>query len=113
MRGSAGQKAGIVLAVCAGLVSAFSTPPAVAGGHKGEIRKGPNGLAFYEPSTPLPGRVSGDVIWARRLSGKAALPSARRNVLVLYRSADRTGAPVAVSGTVALPRGKPRATDGP
>jgi dienelactone hydrolase len=43
----------------------------------------------------------------RDLHGGAALPAAKRNLLVLYRSRDASGATVAVSGSVAIPRGRP------
>ncbi len=38
-----------------------------------------------------------------------ALPSAAKNLLVLYQSEDPKGAPVAVSGTISIPKGKPPA----
>lgn len=71
------------------------------------VRRGPPGKAFYTaPKKLVPGR-HGTVIWARGLRNDAALPAAKRNVLVLYRSRDRTRAPVAVSGSIAVPRGQP------
>jgi pimeloyl-ACP methyl ester carboxylesterase len=70
------------------------------------IRKGPAGLAFYTPPSPLPGAAHGDVIWARKLTGQPALKSAGSNQLVLYRSTGLDGRPTAVSGTVSLPKGK-------
>ena len=88
---------------CSGLGGAFLAPdPAQA-----RVRQGPSGRAFYEPPAPLPGKRHGDVIWARRLSGQAVLPAASRNLLVLYRSAARRGRPAAVSGSLAVPPGKP------
>jgi pimeloyl-ACP methyl ester carboxylesterase len=70
------------------------------------IRKGPAGLKFYTPPSPLPGAKHGDVIWARKLTGQPALKSAGSNQLVLYRSTGLDGRPIAVSGTVSLPKGK-------
>src|SRR4051812_3159626 len=67
---------------------------------------GPAGTAFYRPPSPLPTGTHGTAIWARRLTGDAALSGARVNELVLYRSVGVTGKPVAVSGTVSLPKGK-------
>ncbi|MFG1465099.1 lipase family protein [Xanthobacter sp. DSM 24535] len=69
------------------------------------IRPGPEGDAFYVPPTPLAPGTNGSVIWVRALSGTMALPGAARNLLVLYRSEDPQGQPVAVSGTIALPEG--------
>lgn len=63
-------------------------------------------LTFY---TAAPDRVPGphgSVIQLRPLSGDPALAGAR-NYLVLYRSVDMQGNPVAVSGTLAVPDGAP------
>ncbi|WP_437516531.1 lipase family protein [Sorangium sp. So ce1099] len=68
--------------------------------------KVPEDDTFYYPKMPLEGE-HGDVIWSRPLSGAAALASARVNELVLYRSRDVHGKPVAVSGIIALPRKAP------
>lgn len=69
-------------------------------------KTGPAGLDFYTPPSSLPSGAHGDVIWVRRLhGGGAALPAAGRNWLVLYRSTDSLGHAVAVSGTVAIPKG--------
>lgn len=67
--------------------------------------QGPSGLAFYQPPAPLPAGRPGDVIWARAVTNDAALPSAAQNWLVLYRSTNIADKPVAVSGTVAIPKG--------
>src|SRR5580693_4475524 len=48
--------------------------------------QGPPGTAFYTPPSPLPSGANGSVIWARDLTGPAALKSAARNALVLYRT---------------------------
>jgi pimeloyl-ACP methyl ester carboxylesterase len=71
-----------------------------------KVRSGPAGSAFYTPPSPLPGKAHGDLIWARKLKGEAALKSAGANWLVLYRSVGTDGKPIAVSGTVSLPKGK-------
>jgi pimeloyl-ACP methyl ester carboxylesterase len=71
-----------------------------------KVRSGPAGEAFYTPPSPLPGKKHGDLIWARTLKGEPALKSAGRNELVLYRSVDTDGKPIAVSGTVSVPKGK-------
>ncbi|MFC7475923.1 alpha/beta fold hydrolase [Dankookia sp. GCM10030260] len=69
----------------------------------------PAGAAFYLPPDPLPPGARGAVIRSRPLAAEAALPSAARNLLVLYRSTDAQGKPAAVSGTVAIPPGTPPA----
>lgn len=74
-----------------------------------EPKAGPAGEAFYIPPTPLPSGPSGSVIWWRALEGTMALPSAARNLLVLYRSTGDLGQGVAVSGTIAIPQGEPPA----
>ena len=68
---------------------------------------GPTGLAFYAPPSPLPAGLAGQVIWARLLTGAAALASAGENLLVLYHSRTLAGQDTAVSGTVSIPRGQP------
>jgi len=71
-----------------------------------KVRRGPAGLAFYTPPKTLPKHGHGGLIWARPLTGSAALAGAT-NELVLYRSIGVDGAPTAVSGTVSVPRGRP------
>src|SRR4051794_41152110 len=71
-----------------------------------KVRKGPAGNAFYTPPSPLPGKKHGDLIWARKLTGDAALRQASENWLVLYGSTLSNGKPTAVSGIVSLPKGK-------
>ena len=66
---------------------------------------GPPGLRFYEPPKQLTGK-HGDVIWAREVEDGNALGAAARTSLVLYRSTAVGGRPIAVSGTVSIPRGK-------
>jgi predicted esterase len=67
----------------------------------------PAGTAFYTPPSPLPAGTHGDVIWSRPFSTPAALPSAARNLLVLYHTTGADGKDRAVSGMVAIPRGAP------
>src|SRR3954447_3307629 len=71
-----------------------------------KVRKGPAGAAFYTPPSKLPGKTHGALIGARKLTGQPALAQASSNRLVLYRSTGIDGRPVAVSGTVSLPKGK-------
>src|SRR4051794_5193501 len=62
--------------------------------------------SFYTPPSHLPGKTHGDVIRSRTLTGSAALKSAGSNRVVLYSSVGIDGKPVAVSGTISLPKGK-------
>jgi dienelactone hydrolase len=78
----------------------------VAAPASAKFRTGPAGDAFYTPPSPLPGSKHGDLIWARKLSGEAAMKSASANWLVLYRSVGTDGKPIAVSGVVSLPKTK-------
>ncbi|MEZ5608560.1 MAG: lipase family protein [Burkholderiaceae bacterium] len=87
----------IALAACGQLPPRSASP----------VTEGPAGLGFYTPPQPLPAGRHGDLIWSRALQGDAALPSAARNWLVLYRSTNVAGEPIAVSGTVAIPAGTP------
>jgi pimeloyl-ACP methyl ester carboxylesterase len=82
----------------------LAAPPAAADAAK--VRKGPSGSAFYKPPSPLPGKGHGGLIWARKLTGTAALKGGAGNRLVLYRSTGIAGKAVAVSGTVSIPKGK-------
>ena len=90
----------LALALSAAGASARTRPAA---------RRAPAGLAAYTPPARLvaSGRGHGRLIWARPLTGPAALAGAASNELVLYRSIGVGGRPVAVSGTVSIPRGTP------
>ncbi len=69
----------------------------------------PEGDKFYYPGADLLEGEHGEVIWSRELpsSSAAALQDARSNTLVLYRSRDVHGKPIAVSGIIALPQHTP------
>jgi acetyl esterase/lipase len=72
-----------------------------------QAEDGPAGLAFYDIPAPLEASARGEVIRSRALEGTMALPSAARNHLVMYVSRDPAGQPVAVTGTVSVPKGDP------
>jgi pimeloyl-ACP methyl ester carboxylesterase len=71
------------------------------------VRRGPSGVRFYTAPRPLPPGRHGALIWARPLTGRAVLAGAAVNELLLYRSIGVDGKPTAVSGTVAIPKGRP------
>ncbi|EGD55032.1 alpha/beta hydrolase family protein [Gordonia neofelifaecis] len=62
-------------------------------------------LAGAAPHTPAP--TAGRLLSARPLTTAAALPSAARTTAITYVSTGATGAPIVVSGTVAVPRTPP------
>lgn len=59
--------------------------------------------AFYQPPDPLPAGPPGDVLRSRPIVAPA-FPGAAGVWQILYRSTDVNGAPIAVSGTVLVPR---------
>jgi alpha-beta hydrolase superfamily lysophospholipase len=71
-------------------------PPAVEGGDA------PPGDAIYRPPTPLRGSAPGDLQWYRSVA-TSKYPDADVYV-VLYRSIDALGQPMAVSGSVLVPK---------
>ena len=75
------------LAIVLSLLLLAAVPPAA----DGKVRKGPSGAAFYTPPKGLVKGAHGSPIWARRLTGSAALQGGRRNRLLLYRSTGITG----------------------
>ena len=82
------------------IATAVLAAPAAA-----EVRTGPQGAAFYKPPTQLKGK-HGALIWARRQTGPDALKGASKDQLLLYRSTSVVGKKIAVSGSLALPKGK-------
>ncbi len=70
-----------------------------------KVRTGPKGTAFYQPPANAKGK-HGALIWARRQTGNDAI-AGKRSRLLLYRSTRVDGKPNAVSGSLALPKGKP------
>jgi len=93
--------AGLVLGV-AGLLAAGGAGASAAEG----VRTGPAGAAFYRPPASLP-RVHGAPIWMRAAQGGVRLSAGARTWLVLYRSTSLDGRPIAVSGSISIPRGTP------
>ena len=80
--------------------------PVLAAPANAAVRSGPAGNAFYTPPASLPKGAHGTPIWQRKLTGKPVLKSAKTNTLLLYSSQAVDGRTVAVSGTVAIPKGK-------
>jgi pimeloyl-ACP methyl ester carboxylesterase len=70
------------------------------------VRKAPAGAKFYSAPSKLVKGGHGGLIWARTFSGRDRLKGGARDALVLYRSTGVDGRSVAVSGDVAVPRGK-------
>src|SRR3954452_20867150 len=87
------------------LVLALLLAAALPASAAAKVRKGPAGTAFYTPPSHLHGKGHGGLIWARRLTGAAALHGGSANKLLLYRSRGANGKTAAVSGTLTLPKG--------
>lgn len=102
-----GWRSGLFGVAALMMLAAISGCSAPVDNTTSHIPEGPEGLAFYDPPSPLPEGEHGDLIWARPLTNDAVLPAASENWLVLYRSTSITGEPIAVSGTVAIPEGTP------
>ncbi len=77
------------------------------------------GLAAPAGAEALRGRTihkaahPGELVWARLLTGAAALPSAAANYDIEYLSSNNAGQPAPVTGTVAIPRGTSPRGGGP
>jgi acetyl esterase/lipase len=89
-----------------GLLALAAPVLAAAPAHAATVKAGPAGDAFYTPPAALPKGAHGTPIWQRKLTGKAVLSGAGANRLLLYRSTGVDGKATAVSGTVAVPKGK-------
>lgn len=64
-------------------------------------------VELYDVPSPLPSAAPGSVIWARPFTGGSLLRNAATNTLVLYHTVSAGGHDVAVSGTIAIPKGSP------
>jgi predicted esterase len=91
----------IVVALLAGSTQVADT--------EAKVRRGPAGLAFYDP--PKLKRFphgAGKPIWVRRAKGLVPLDNAASTRLLLYTSnSPKTGKRIAVSGSLSVPRGRP------
>ena len=91
-----------LLLVLAALGAACAAPAAASA----KVPTGPAGVKFYTPPSKLPGKTHGDLIRARKLKGAAALKSAASQRARALPLDERRRQAVAVSGTVAIPKGK-------
>ena len=81
--------------------------PATAANASNGIEKGPRGDAFYKPPKKLP-KGHGEMIWKRKAQNLIdAKADDATSYKVLYSSRSPQGDPIAVSGSVAVPNGKP------
>src|SRR3954453_7679891 len=78
---------------------------AIASPAHAAVEKGPAGDAFYTPPAKLPSG-HGKAVWQRKLAGAAVLKRGKSNTLLLYTSTGIGGKTLAVSGDVAVPKGK-------
>src|SRR5262245_8114994 len=72
----------VIVAVGLGVLAMLFGPVA---GTQAKVKKGPAGLAFYNPPKKLP-KQHGDLIWTRAADGVTPLADARYTKLVLYSS---------------------------
>lgn len=86
-----------VLAAVVAMLSALAASPAMA-------LDPPPGNGFYTPPNPLPAGRAGDVIWSRVADTSLARDNNANAYEILYRSTSVQGDPIAVSGTVLVPR---------
>src|SRR4051794_11706353 len=86
-------------------VAVFAALVLAAPASAATVPKGPAGLDFYKTPGSLPAGHGTPIQW-RKLTGEAVLKHAASNRLLLYRSTSADGGAVAVSGTVAVPKGK-------
>ncbi|MBK5111553.1 MAG: alpha/beta fold hydrolase [Thermoleophilia bacterium] len=68
--------------------------------------KGPSGDKFYFPSNKKISKKHGTLIWQRKAQKGVRLSSARVNKVIAYSSKSTTGKKVAVTGSLAIPKGK-------
>lgn len=92
----------LAVALCASLVTAGA---AAAKPKPFKPTKGPGGLAFYKPPKLQP-NGHGKLIWSRKAGGVVPVAGAKSTRLVLYTSTTPQGKKTAVSGYVAVPKGK-------
>lgn len=106
----------LVVAACGGSsestggrTQATASPASTAVPYQGPVAA-PAGDAFYVPPAKLPAGRPGDILWSRQIPAAGPLKSLHVDVYqVLYLSRDALNRPVAVSGTVMLPRSADRA----
>ncbi len=90
----------------AGILTILATPVLAVSPANAAVKQGPAGDAFYTPPSALPSGAHGTPIWQRKLTGAPVLKSAKSNTLLLYTSSGLDNKAVAVSGDVAIPKGK-------
>lgn len=67
--------------------------------------KGPKGLAFYKPPKKMP-KGHGKLVWSRKIVPETPVAGVKSTRLLLYTSTTPRGKRTAVSGYVAVPKGK-------
>ncbi|MBN8866425.1 MAG: hypothetical protein J0H98_02625 [Solirubrobacterales bacterium] len=100
---SLGRKVLLGLLLC-GAVGALAGQPAVA--KKPRLAKAPAGARFYSPPAKLVRGRPGTPIWVRAARGLARPAGAARVVTVAYRSTSVRNRPTAMTGTIAVPKGR-------
>ena len=70
-----------------------------------EVKQGPKGGAFYKPPKKTP-NGHGKAIWQRDSTKLSPIEGAKQNKVLLYTSKSPQGKPIAVSGSLSVPKGK-------
>jgi pimeloyl-ACP methyl ester carboxylesterase len=95
----------------AGLVAALIALPALApaadAAKKAKLPKAPSGSRFYSPPKKLVKGKPGTPIWVRAARGLVRPPHAGRVITIAYRSTSIRNKATVMTGTIALPKGKP------
>ncbi len=103
----------VLATVAVGVTSLALLAPSVASASPSPTVAANNAAAPRGPGTSdlfgLFGRLAGTLLYARPLAGAPALPSAARNYFIYYLSTSANGQLRVVSGTVAIPEGRPPA----
>jgi hypothetical protein len=89
---------GIAASIAAAALGCTGGQPPVTGGDA------PAGDAFYVPPSPLKGSAPGDLQWSRTISASNYANASVHQIL--YRSVDASGEPMAVSGSVLVPKAR-------
>jgi len=89
------------------LVGLLVLAPVAGAAKKAKLPKAPAGSRFYSPPKKLVRGKSGTPIWIRAARGLVRPPHAGRVVTVAYRSTSIRNRATTMTGTIALPKGKP------
>jgi acetyl esterase/lipase len=96
-----------ITTVAACLVALLTLAPVAHSAKKQKLPKAPAGSRFYSPPKKLVRGKAGTPIWVRTARGLARPPKAGKVVTVAYRSTSIRDKATVMTGTIALPKGRP------